>query len=60
MNANTSAANVTGHPAITINAGLSAGIPVGMMIVGRMFDESTVLNVAYAFEQLRDDKDFKS
>jgi len=54
MNGNTCAGNVTGHPAISINAGFSEGLPVGMMIVGKMFDESTVLNVAYAYEQLRD------
>ena len=54
MNKNTSAFNVTGHPALSINAGFSQGLPVGMMIAGRMFDEVTVLKVAYVFEQLRD------
>ena len=29
-------------------------LPVGMMIVGRKFDEATVLNVAYAYEKIRD------
>ena len=51
---NTSPFNVSGHPAVTINAGFSAGLPVGMMIVGRRFDEATVLNVAYAWEKIRD------
>ena len=46
--------NVTGHPAMSINAGFSEGLPVGMMIVGRKFDEGTVLNVAYAYEKIRD------
>ena len=45
---------MTGHPALTINAGFSDGLPVGMMIVGRTFDEATVLNVAFAYERLRD------
>ena len=53
---NTCPFNVSGHPALSINAGFSAGLPVGMMIVGRKFDESTVLNVAYAYEQLLDKK----
>jgi len=51
-NPNTSPFNVTGHPALSINAGFSGGLPVGMMIVGRKFDEATVLNVAYAYEKI--------
>ena len=51
---NTCACNVTGHPALSINIGFSEGLPVGMMIVGRKFDEATVLNVAYAYEKIRD------
>ena len=54
MNKNTSAFNLTGHPSLSINVGLSDGLPVGMMVTGKMFDEVTVLNAAYAFEQLRD------
>nr|XP_058941034.1 amidase-like [Pocillopora verrucosa] len=53
---NTGPFNVTGHPALSINAGFSDGLPVGMMIVGRKFDEATVLNVAYAYEKMRDSK----
>ncbi|XP_066284637.1 amidase-like isoform X1 [Branchiostoma lanceolatum] len=48
--------NLTGHPAISINAGFSHGLPVGMMIVGRHFDDATVLKVAHAFEKIRDSK----
>ena len=55
-NRNTGPFNVTGHPALSINAGFSDGLPVGMMIVGRKFDEATVLNVAYAYEKIRDAK----
>ena len=54
MFSNTSPFNATGHPAISINAGNSDGLPVGMQIVGRHFDDATVLRVAGAFEQLRD------
>ncbi|KAL3857308.1 hypothetical protein ACJMK2_011989 [Sinanodonta woodiana] len=53
MVANTAPFNSTGHPAISINAGTSPeGLPVGMMIVGRHFDETSVLQIAYAYEQL--------
>ena len=50
---NTGPFNVTGHPALSINAGFSDGLPVGMMIVGKKFDEPTVLNVAFAYEKIR-------
>ncbi len=49
---NTVAANVTGHPALSINAGWVDKLPVGMMIVGRHWDEITVLKVARAHEKL--------
>ena len=53
---NTSPFDSTGHPSLTINAGFSEGLPVGMMINGKHFDETTVLQVAYAAEKLRDGK----
>ena len=58
MTANTMPFNSTGHPALTINAGFSAPgegkgkLPIGMMIVGKKFDEVNVLKVARAFEKL--------
>ncbi|XP_035676960.1 amidase-like isoform X2 [Branchiostoma floridae] len=51
---NTCPFNVTGHPGLSINAGFSQGLPVGMMIVGRHFDDATVLKVGHAFEKIRD------
>ena len=54
---NTAPFNVTGHPVLQFNAGFSDGLPVGMMIVGRKFDEATVLNVAYAYEKIRHAED---
>jgi amidase len=51
MLANTCPTDVTGHPACSVPAGLSEGRPVGLMIIGRHFDDATVLRVAYAFEQ---------
>ena len=32
----------------------SEGLPIGLQIAGRAFDEATVLNVAYAYEQTTD------
>jgi len=51
MIGNTCPTDVTGHPACSVPAGLTDGRPVGMMIVGKHFDDSTVLRVAHAFER---------
>ncbi len=51
MNRNTAPFCATGHPAITVPCGLSDGLPVGMMLIGRHWDEATVYRAAYAFEQ---------
>lgn len=50
MLGNTCPFDVTGHPACTVPAGMSEGLPVGLMIIGRHFDDATVLRVANAFE----------
>jgi amidase len=44
--------DITGHPAISVPAGLVDGLPAGMMIVGKRFDDTTVLRLASAFESL--------
>jgi aspartyl-tRNA(Asn)/glutamyl-tRNA(Gln) amidotransferase subunit A len=45
--------NLTGHPAISVPCGVdSAGLPIGLQIVGRHWDEATVLRVAAAWERL--------
>lgn len=51
---NTAPFDVTGHPAMNVPCALADGLPVGMMLVGRPFDESTVLRVSQAFEQAFD------
>ncbi len=43
--------NVAGLPAISVPCGLSEGLPVGVHLTGRPFDEATVLAVARAFEE---------
>jgi len=47
-------ANLTGNPAISIPCGFSKGLPIGLQIIGRPFDEGTILRAAYAFEQNTD------
>jgi len=47
--------NITGHPAMSICTGFNdAGLPTNAQIVGRWFDEATVLRVARAYEQATD------
>jgi aspartyl-tRNA(Asn)/glutamyl-tRNA(Gln) amidotransferase subunit A len=44
--------NLTGLPAISLPCGSSAeDLPVGLQLIGRRFDEATLLRVAHAFEQ---------
>jgi amidase len=50
MIANTAPFDVSGHPATSVPAGLSDGLPVGMMVVGRHFADGTCLRVARAYE----------
>ena len=42
--------NVAGLPAISVPCGLSKGLPVGLQLIGRHFDEKTILTAARAYE----------
>jgi amidase len=51
---NTAPFNLTHHPAMSVPCGLVEGLPVGLMLVGRHFDEPTIYRAAYAFERSAD------
>ncbi|HKW95776.1 MAG TPA: amidase [Methylomirabilota bacterium] len=47
--------NASGHPAASVPCGFTAdGLPIGMQVVGRSFDEATVLRVADAYQRVTD------
>jgi aspartyl-tRNA(Asn)/glutamyl-tRNA(Gln) amidotransferase subunit A len=46
--------SLAGVPAVSIPCGLAEGMPVGLQIIGKAFDESTVLRAAHAYEQHTD------
>lgn len=46
--------NIAGLPAISIPAGFSDGLPIGMQIISKPFSEETILKIAYAYQQATD------
>ncbi len=46
--------NMAGLPGLSIPCGLSDGLPVGLQIIGKAFDEETILRVAYCYQQHTD------
>jgi len=55
---NTCPFDVTGHPAMSIPCGMSHGLPIGLMLIGKHYNESTIYRAAHAFEQLGDWRGF--
>jgi amidase len=51
---NTAPFNITGHPAMSVPCGLRDGLPVGMQLVGRWYDEPSIYRAAAAFERSAD------
>jgi aspartyl-tRNA(Asn)/glutamyl-tRNA(Gln) amidotransferase subunit A len=43
--------NIAGLPAVSVPAGFVDGLPFGMQIIGKPFDEETILHIAFAYEQ---------
>ncbi|WP_398469271.1 amidase [Tardiphaga sp.] len=54
MITNTSPFDITHHPAMSLPCGMVDGLPVGLMLVGKHFDEMTIYRAAHAFEQAGD------
>lgn len=46
--------NIAGLPGISVPCGFSDNLPVGLQVIGKAWDEGTVLKVGYAFEQATD------
>lgn len=51
MFGNTAPFDVTHHPALSLPCGSNNGLPIGLMLVGRHFDESSIYRAASAYEQ---------
>jgi amidase len=50
MQANTWSFDVSGHPAFTVPCGRVNDLPVGLMMAGRHFEETTLIQLASAIE----------
>ena len=46
--------NIAGLPAISIPAGFTDGLPIGMQIIAKPFAEETILRIAHAYQQVTD------
>ena len=51
MIGNTAPFDASGHPACSVPTALVDGLPAGLMIIGKHFDDGTVLRVAHTYEQ---------
>jgi amidase len=51
MFANTCSFDVTHHPGLSLPCGMSEGLPVGLMLVGKHFDEATLYRAGHAYER---------
>ncbi len=58
MLGNTCPMDVSGHPAMSVPCGMSNGLPIGMQLVAKHWDESTIYRAAHAFEQAGDWRNF--
>jgi len=46
--------NLAGVPSISIPCGFSHGLPIGMQVIGKHYDEATIIRTAYTFEENTD------
>jgi amidase len=54
MLGNTSPFDASGHPGMSVPCGMEKGLPVGLMLIARRYNEATALRAAAAFEKLGD------
>ena len=54
LNGNTQPFNATHHPAMAVPCGMSEGLPVSLMLIGKHFDEPTIYKAAHAFQETID------
>ncbi len=51
----TNSVNLAGLPGISVSAGVdNAGLPIGLHLIGKYLDESTILNVAHQYQKVTD------
>jgi aspartyl-tRNA(Asn)/glutamyl-tRNA(Gln) amidotransferase subunit A len=50
----TISANLAGIPAMSIPCGFSEGLPVGLQLMGKHFDEASLITVGHKFQQTTD------
>jgi amidase len=60
MIGNTAPFDATGHPAMSIPCGMGDGLPIGVMLIGRHYQESTIYRAAFAYEQSVDWKTLRA
>jgi amidase len=60
MQANTCPFDVAGNPAFTVPCGIKSGLPIGLMLVGRHFDEATLIQLGSAIEASQDWRRFSA
>ena len=54
MNRNTCPTNLTGHPALSVPCGFGEnGLPIGLQLMGRRWEESTLFRAAYTYAEDR-------
>jgi len=46
--------NVSGHPVLALPVGFDQGLPIGMQVIGKHFDESRIVQIGDAFERATD------
>ena len=49
----TCSVNLAGLPGMSINCGMADGLPVGLQIIGKPFDEAMILRVGHVYETIR-------